>query len=171
MKLPGFKTFLVPVNNSESARRAKRYAIALAKQCGAKVILFHAHGLISGRISPDGREKIIRKNLEEMGKIFAIFVEGCREAGVEFEIVVEQGATSDAIIKAAQDHDCDMIIMGTEGHASARKILGSLTDTVSKQSSVPVVVVGEECECSNSCGTSCQNKWRFAPVPNLQHAC
>jgi len=171
MKLPGFKTFLVPVNNSESARRAKRYAIALAKQCGAKVILFHAHGLISGRISPDGREKIIRKNLEEMGKIFAIFVEGCREAGVEFEIVVEQGATSDAIIKAAQDRACDMIIMGTEGHASARKILGSLTDTVSKQSSVPVVVVGEECECSNSCGTSCRNKWRFAPVPNLQHAC
>lgn len=171
MKLPGFKTFLVPVNNSESARRAKRYTIALAKQCGAKVILFHAHDLISGRISPDGREKIIRKNLEEMGKIFAIFVEGCREAGVEFEIVVEQGATSDAIIKAAHDHGCDMIIMGTNGHASARKILGSLTDTVSKQSSVPVVVVGEECECSNSCGTSCQNKWRFAPVPNLQHAC
>jgi nucleotide-binding universal stress UspA family protein len=171
MKLPGFKTFLVPVNNSEPARRAKRYAIALAKQCGAKVILFHAHDLISGRISPSGREMIIRKNLEEMGKIFAIFVEGCREAGVEFEIVVEQGATSDAIIKAASDHDCDMIIMGTQGHASARKILGSLTDTVSKQSSVPVVVVGEECECSNSCGSSCQNKWRFAPVPNLQHAC
>ena len=77
----------------------------------------------------------------------------------------------EAIIKAASDHDCDMIIMGTQGHASARKILGSLTDTVSKQSSVPVVVVGEECECSNSCGSSCQNKWRFAPVPNLQHAC
>ena len=90
---------------------------------------------------------------------------------MEFEIVVEQGATSEAIIKAASDHDCDMIIMGTQGHASARKILGSLTDTVSKQSSVPVVVVGEECECSNSCGSSCQNKWRFAPVPNLQHAC
>ena len=171
MNLPGLKTFLVPVNNSEASRRAKRYAIALAKQCGAKVILFHAHGLISGRISPDGREKIIRKNLEEMGKIFAIFVEGCREAGIEFEIAVEPGAPSDAIIKAAQDHACDMIIMGTKGQATARKILGSLTDTVSKQSPVPVVVVGEECECSNSCGASCQNKWRFAPAPGLQHAC
>lgn len=171
MKLPGFKTFLVPVNNSEAGRRAKRYAIALAKQCGAKIVLFHAHGLISGRISPDGREQIIRKNLEEMGKIFAIFVDGCREAGVEFEIVVEQGATADAIIKAASEHECDMIIMGTKGNASARKILGSLTDTVSKQSSVPVVVVGEECECSNSCGSSCLHKWRFAPAANLQHAC
>jgi nucleotide-binding universal stress UspA family protein len=171
MNLPGLKTFLVPVNNSEASRRAKRYAIALAKQCGAKVILFHAHEVISGRISPDGREKIIRKNLEDMGKVFAIFVEGCREAGIEFEIVVEQGATSDAIIKAAQDHACDMIIMGTQGQAAARKILGSLTDTVSKQSMVPVVVVGEECECSNSCGSACTNKWRFAPSQGLQHAC
>jgi len=171
MNLPGLKTFLVPVNNSEASRRAKRYAIALAKQCGAKVVLFHAHGLISGRISPDGRERIIRKNLEDMGKVFAIFVEGCREAGIEFEIVVEQGATSDAIIKAAQDHACDMIIMGTKGQAAARKILGSLTDTVSKQSTVPVVVVGEECECSNSCGTACTNKWRFTPSQGLQHAC
>ena len=171
MNLPGLKTFLVPVNNSEASRRAKRYAIALAKQCGAKVVLFHAHGVISGRISPDGRESIIRKNLEDMGKVFAIFVEGCREAGIEFEIVVEQGATSDALIKAAQDHACDLIIMGPKGHASARKILGSLTDTVSKQSAVPVVVVGEECECSNSCGTACTNKWRFAPTPSMQHAC
>jgi nucleotide-binding universal stress UspA family protein len=171
MNLPGLKTFLVPVNNSEASRRAKRYAIALAKQCGAKVVLFHAHGLISGRISPDGRERIIRKNLEDMGKVFAIFVEGCREASVEFEIVVEQGATADSIIKAAQDHACDMIIMGTKGQANARKILGSLTDTVSKHSTVPVVVVGEECECSNSCGTACTNKWRFAPSSGMQHAC
>ena len=147
MKLPGFKTFLVPVNNSEAGRRAKRYAIALAKQCGAKVILFHAHGLISGRISPDGRRANHPAEIwKKWARFSPIFVDGCREAGVEFEIVVEQGATADAIIKAASDHDCDMIIMGTKGNASARKILGSLTDTVSKQSSVPVVVVGEECE-------------------------
>lgn len=171
MKLPGFKTFLVPVNDSEASRRAKRYAIALAKQCGAKVILFHAHGLISGRISPDGREKIVRKNLESMGKVFAIFTEGCREAGIEFEIVGEYGAPADAIIKASHDYDCDMIIMGTNGQAAAHKVLGSLTDTVSKQSSVPVVVIGEECECSNSCGSSCLQKWSFVPAPNLQHAC
>ena len=167
MNLPSLKTFLGPVNNSDASRRAQRYAIALAKQCGAKVVLFHAHGVISGRISPDGREMIIRKNLEEMGKIFAIFVEGCREARIEFEIAVEQGATADAIVKAAQDHACDMIIMGTTGKAPARKILGSLTGTVSKQSPVPVVIVGEECDGASQYASP----WRFAPARHFQPAC
>jgi hypothetical protein len=58
-----------------------------------------------------------------------------------------------------------MIIMGSKSR-SARKILGDVTAAVSAHSAVPVVVVGGECDCSNSCGESCVHKSRFAPILN-----
>ena len=168
MELPGLKTFLVPVNGSEASRRAKRYAVALAKQCGATVILFHAHAPISGRISPEGRDKIIRKDMANIAKVFAIYEDGCKEAGIAFRKVVGHGPAVESIIDAARTYRCDMIVMGSLDHASPRKSLTSVTAAVSANSSVPVVVVGGECDCTNSCGTSCVRKWSFAPVPNLQ---
>jgi nucleotide-binding universal stress UspA family protein len=168
MELPGLKSFLVPVDGGEASRRAKRYAVALAKQCGATVVLFHAHGPISGRIGPDGRERIIRKDMENISKVFSIYEEGCKEAGIVFKKVVGHGPAVESIIDAARSYNCDMIIMGSKHHAP-RKVLGSVTDAVSAHSSVPVVVVGGECDCSNSCGSSCVRKWRFAPMPNLQN--
>jgi len=171
MNLPILKSFLVPVDGGESSRRAKRYAVALAKKCGAKIILFHSHGLISARIPAEGREKIMQKNMEEISKVFAIFEAGCKEAGVTCETVVGHGAPADAIVDAAHELGCDMIVMGVKGRSGARRMFGSLADAVSSHSSVPVIIVGEECECGNSCGSSCMRKWRFAPMPHLQQAC
>lgn len=171
MNLPILKTFLVPVDGGESSRRVKRYAVALAKKCGAKIILLHAHGLISPRISAAGREKIVAKNLESINKVFAMFDAACREAGVTCETVVAHGAPAEAIADAARVYGCDMIVMGSKGRTVTSKVMGSLTDTVSAISSVPVTVVGEECDCGNSCGTACQRRWSFEPVPHLQQVC
>ncbi len=168
MELPGLKTFLVPVDGGEASRRAKRYAVALAKQCGATVVLFHAHSPISGRISPEGREKIMRKDMQNIAKVFEIYEAGCREAGVAFKKVIGHGTPAESIMDAARVYQCDLIVMGSKGNSGARKVLGSVTDTVSANSSVPVVMVGNECDCTNSCGSECVRKWRFSPIPNLQ---
>ncbi|GFM33050.1 universal stress protein [Desulfovibrio subterraneus] len=171
MELPILNNFLVPVDGGESSRRAKRYAVALAQKCGAKVILFYAHGQISGRIGGEDRQKVVQKNLEGIDKVFAIYEDGFKEAGVEFETVVASGEPSEAIIKAACEHNCGMIIMGAKGQTGMRKVLGSVASKVSSTSPIPVLVVGTECDCTNSCGKECMWKWRFEPVPNLQEKC
>jgi nucleotide-binding universal stress UspA family protein len=168
MELPGIKTILVPVDGGEGSRRAKRYAIGLAKQCGGKVVLFHALSLVSGRISPEGREKINQRELERISKVLRLYEDGCREAGVLFKTGIGHGTPADAIVEAARANRCDMIVMGTGGVTGVRKLLGSLSDRVSTRSCVPVVVVGDECACSNSCGMSCLHRLGFQPVPNLQ---
>ena len=38
-----FKTFLNPVDGSDHSRRSTEYAIALAKQFNARIILLHCH--------------------------------------------------------------------------------------------------------------------------------
>ncbi len=168
MELPILNNFLVPVDGGESSRRAKRYAVALAQKCGAKVILFYAHGQVSGRIETEGRKKIVQKNLENIDKVFGIFEDGFKEAGVPFETVVAPGDPAEAIIKAACELSCGMIIMGAKGQTGVRKVLGSVASKVSSHSPIPVMVVGTECDCTNSCGKECLWKWRFEPVPNLQ---
>jgi nucleotide-binding universal stress UspA family protein len=168
MELPGLKTFLVPVDGGEASRRAKRYAIGLAKQCGGKVVLFHALSLVSARISPEDRKKINMREMERISKVLRLYEDGCREAGVMFKTVIGHGAPADAIVDAARANRCDMIIMGSGGATGVRKFLGSLSDRVSARSAVPVVVVGDECACANSCGGSCLRRLGFEPVPNLQ---
>ena len=168
MELPCLNTILVPIDGGESSRRAKRYAIALARKCGARVILFYAQDPVSPRISAEGRRKIEAKNLQYVDKIFEIYKDGFKRAGVEFETVVGHGAPAEAIIHAAREHGCGMIVMGAKGQYGAHKILGSVASRVSKHSTVPVFNVGAECDCANSCGDACRRKWNFVPVPSLQ---
>lgn len=92
----------------------------------------------------------------------------CREAGIEFTTMISTGSPADAIVRAAQESNCNMIVMGSRGRNGLRKVFGSIADMVSAHSSVPVVVVGDECVCSNHCGTSSMNVFEFKPVPNLQ---
>lgn len=166
MEMPVLNKFLVPVDGSESSRRAKRYAIALAQKCGATIVLFHAHGLFSARISPQGRERIVLKNLERIGKAFAIYEEACRKAGVRCESVVRHGAPAEAIIQAAQELGCGLIVMGV-GRAGALLPLPTVSAKVRAHSPVPVVIVGEECDGD----PQYLGQWRFAPARHLQQAC
>lgn len=166
MEMPVLNRFLVPVDGSESSRRAKRYAIALAQKCGATIVLFHAHGLFSARISPQGREQIVRRNLDRIGKAFAIYEEACRKAGVRCETVVRHGAPAEAIVDAAQELGCGLIVMGI-GRAGALLPLPTVSAKVRAHSPVPVVIVGDECDgASQGLG-----QWRFAPARHLQQAC
>ncbi len=168
MELPALASFLVPVDGSEASRRAKRYAVALARQCGARVILFHAQGQVTGRIGAEGRQKVVEKDFAHIDKVFGIYEDGFKDAGVEYETQVALGDPADAIVKAACDNNCGMIIMGSKGQTGVRKVLGSVSGRVSAASPIPVLMVGAECDCANSCGKECLWKCRFEPVPNLQ---
>ena len=113
-------------------------------------------------------KKIEAKNLQVVERIFEIYKDGFKRAGVEFDTVVGHGAPAEAIIHAASEHGCGMIIMGAKGQYGAHKILGSVASRVAKHSTVPVFIVGAECDCGNSCGDACRRKWNFVPVPSLQ---
>jgi nucleotide-binding universal stress UspA family protein len=55
--------------------------------------------------------------------------------------LLERETVSSAILTAAQDHDCDLILMGGYGHSPVVEVvLGSAVDEVLRSSRQPVLI-------------------------------
>jgi nucleotide-binding universal stress UspA family protein len=71
------------------------------------------------------------------------FAEQARTAGIEFDgqFVITDNVEQ-AIVDAAQEHECDLIVMATHGrHGLDALIHGSLTKSVLAHSQVPLLVL------------------------------
>jgi nucleotide-binding universal stress UspA family protein len=61
--------------------------------------------------------------------------------GVRSTLLLERGTVSSAILTAARDHDCDLILMGGYGHSPVVEVvLGSAVDEVLRSSQQPVLI-------------------------------
>jgi nucleotide-binding universal stress UspA family protein len=124
--------------------------VALAKSVGAKVTGFMAvppatpiiyrNSLPVGYATPREHEQLIaRATKRHLG-----FIErAAKKAGVRYTGVhVTSDYADDAILKAAQKHDCDLIVMATQGQGGLRgAFIGSVTQKVLNQSKIPVLVL------------------------------
>ena len=145
-----FKNILVPIDGSDLSKKAMKKAVALAKSTGAKVTGFH--------VTPEYKfnyySEYIPSNyvpLEEMeahakkiamGYLSAL-QKACDTAGVKCSVSYETNDfPADAIVKAAEKSRCDLIAMASHGRTGLAKLmLGSETQKVLAQSSVPVLVL------------------------------
>lgn len=142
-----FKNILIPTDGSDQSLRAARIAIALARQVGARVHAYHvlaplaavAHFSDLIRHAPDDyhQEAVSRaqRKLEAIREL-------AQEAGVPFDgdYAFDQRPYS-AIVGAARQYDCDLIVMGTHGHTGVdRLVMGSQSSKVLSCSDIPVMV-------------------------------
>lgn len=145
-----FKNILVPTDGSQFSEKAVAKGVGLAKAVGAKVTAFFAappatpivyrHHLPVGYAQPAEHQRLI----EETATRYLGFVEeAARTAGVAFESV---RATSDfpdeEILKVAQRHGCDLIVMASHGQSGLRGVLvGSVAQRVINKATIPVLIV------------------------------
>lgn len=137
---------LAPVDFSDHAKSAVSNAKEIAATYGAKVDLLHVieevvHPTFYGTGATsivELRPTIIPKSKEVMERIF-------REAPgpeVEAEYHVVEGRASGDIIKFAEDHRSDLIVIATHGLSSVEHLLlGSVTEKVVRQAPCPVFTV------------------------------
>ena len=65
-----------------------------------------------------------------------------KAAGVAYEREIGSGDPAPALIDIAENHGCELIILGGKGMGALRTaLLGSVSEEVLKRSSVPVIVV------------------------------
>ena len=146
-----YKSILVPTDGSELSDAAIKEAAKLAKQLGAKLVLFYAvphYRLppISEGSTPawlDARQTAIKETEAEAKRILASAGGNVNLAGVSVE---QQFAVNDspyeAIIEAANRFQCELIIMASHGRRGLSGVLlGSETQKVLTHSSIPVLVV------------------------------
>jgi nucleotide-binding universal stress UspA family protein len=120
------KTILIPTDFSKNADNACKYAIEIAKETKAKIILMHAYETpviyteIPLTMSMDYQvlSKLASDKLKKYGNKIK---ESAR--GVKIELILQQGLASARIKEIALEKKADLIVIGTTGKGALEKIL------------------------------------------------
>ncbi len=142
-----FKHILLATDGSDLADRAVRRGIDIAKCHDAKVTLITAirpwHTVGPGEIMIAFPENEYLKGATHFAQSVLDKAEKtAQEAGVacESRLICKQEPWQ-AITEAAEDHGCDLIVVGSHGRSGLSKlILGSETQKVLTHTTIPVLV-------------------------------
>ncbi|WP_266075751.1 universal stress protein [Haladaptatus caseinilyticus] len=137
-----YENILIPTDGSESASKAVAEAIRLADVFDATLHTIYVVDL--GEIGIETYEGAVLNNLEEVGEnAVAKVLEQAADAGVEVNSeVVTGGHPYRGILDYVDDHDIDLIVMGTHGRRGLnRYLLGSVTERVVRSATVPVLTI------------------------------
>jgi nucleotide-binding universal stress UspA family protein len=139
-----YRHILIPTDGSEPAERGVAHGLALAKSLGAKVsVIFVVEPFseMSGRfLEVVARYAELRK--EQATSVLDRAANAAKEAGLSCETIqVENEQPHQAIIAAASDKGCDLIVMSSHGRSGLSELLvGSVTNKVLTQAKTPVLV-------------------------------
>ncbi len=139
---PIVKRLLVPIDGAELMPRAIAASVALAAQLGAAITGFIAQAPVP---LPTGMAVSVEeaRAVETAKRLLQRFESQAQRAGVAFEGHFKH--TTDiatAIVQAAKEYQCDMIVMLTHGRgAVGRLVYGSHTQQVLARATMPVLVM------------------------------
>ena len=126
-----FQKILIPVDGSACGERAAGFGLEIARRLRARVVLTNA--LIEYATIKDGHRTLGPSS------------DRAKALGVTFETRLAEGrylSVGDGILEAGQETGCDLIVMGTHGREGlGRLLLGSVAERVSRQASVPVMLL------------------------------
>ena len=144
---PVYKTILCPVDFSDASIRALEYALSLAQQADARLILLHVIENVLGDIGAETLGHLplsdYRRHLEQdaVTGLRAVIPEDARAWSTPIERV-EKGRAYVEILKVADDERVELIVMGVQGKGALnRLIFGSTTDRVIRHAGCPVLTL------------------------------
>ena len=137
---------LVAIDSSENALRALGHAISMAKAgCDIELVLVNAHEppIVYGEIQVYLTEERAREMLQQHSEaLMKPAAELARNAGVKHTTEIRIGDVAQEIARAAEEHGCDGIVMGTRGMGAVGNLLmGSVATKVIHLAKVPVTLV------------------------------
>ena len=139
---PLFSDVLVPTDGSEGALAAVDPALSVVAAYDATLHTISVADVRS--LGPDVRTDTILDQLVEAARAAVDDVETrAREAGVDsVATAVEVGYPYAELKTYVEDHDVDLVVMGTHGRSGiSRYLLGSVTEKLVRTSPVPVMTV------------------------------
>lgn len=133
---------LCPIDFSDSARGALRYAAAIAAHFGARLTLLVVNDpLLQEADEIAGIAHLAADTMRDVEHFFNQTV-GSRLHGVaEVGFEVTTGKPAPEILRVSREKQCDVIVMSSHGSTGFRKLFfGSTTERVLRETSVPVLV-------------------------------
>jgi nucleotide-binding universal stress UspA family protein len=143
-----FRSIVVGTDGSETARKAVREAVELARSVGAPLSIVSAYAPVSGqrlkeeqREAPEDMQWMINAR-EDVDATLRDVQEEHEDAGVEIETFARQGDPADAILDLAEERSADLIVVGNKGMTGAKRfLLGSVPNKVSHHAPCSVLII------------------------------
>jgi nucleotide-binding universal stress UspA family protein len=144
-----FGSIVTGTDGSETAKSAVRYAIDLARELGARLLIVSAYEPVSDQRLRDERVEVpkdLQWIVNPREDVLALLEEAREEAvgaGVEsVETFARQGDAADAILDIAEEQRSDLIVVGNRGMTGAKRfLLGSVPNKVSHHAPCSVLIV------------------------------
>ena len=136
---------LIPVNDSDSAKRAVDAVLRFRDKFTLPVTLLHviATDKLAYRMIPDFQVEMVRERAQEAGQILLNkLAEQFSVAGVEAVARIELGSPREAICRVANEEEFDLVIIGRHGMGEIRDVLfGSVANHVMHKVTCPVLLI------------------------------
>ncbi len=156
-----FRNIMVPYDGSDHAKNALNYAIGLAAESDeTKVSVVHAvpsgymgadlmgtdgalDGVPYGMMDYEEYQAVVKRVLDEaVSRVKENLGDAIADLGDRAIVEAVAGASAaDALARYAEEHDCDLIVMGRRGLGAIRGMLGSVSFGVLRSTEVPVLTV------------------------------
>jgi len=134
---------LVPIDFSDCSLDALEYAVVVAQQAKASLMLLHVLEPVSyGLDFTLGHSRTREQIRESWTKRLEELASSHRYSDVPMESQLRGGSPADSILDSAKTLPCDLIVMGTHGRRGiSHTISGSVAEAVLRKSRCPVIAV------------------------------
>lgn len=145
-----YKKILVVTFGTALSNKAVKEAAQLACAVGAKLLVLHVRSPLDipdhaegGALSRLGEKKITEEIDKEERRFLDTAMEIAASSGITAEIAfVADLVPYDAIVRVAQEQQCDLIVMGTRiRHGIPGYLVKSETQKVLERTETPVLVI------------------------------
>jgi nucleotide-binding universal stress UspA family protein len=150
-----YKKILVPYDGSKYSKEALNEASEIAKKFGSTLYLLMVvdvsavkpPGMLLGIMMEKKLKKWSTQLLESVktkaDKILDSEMQSCRKSGIETYYEIQTGNAVDSILKFANRHGVDLIVIGSRGISGIGKImaLGSVSRKISEEADCPVMII------------------------------
>jgi nucleotide-binding universal stress UspA family protein len=144
-----YANIMVPTDGSGFDREAILVALRVAERCHAKIRLVRVLGTgayLAVTSTPEGiiaSEETVRLEAEvALRELYALAAECRTMSSAPISADLEQGPIADCLVGYARRNDIDLIVISSHGRRGiARLALGSVTDLLIRQMTIPVLIV------------------------------
>jgi nucleotide-binding universal stress UspA family protein len=136
-----YTRILVPVEHSDADRTIIDHVQALAKMCGATLVLLHVADGWAARAYDELQLRDSKEIKEDRAYLDGLAAE-LRGRGFPVETHLAMGDPAAEIVRAADAERADLVAMATHGHGLVKDILlGATADRVRHHLKVPVLLL------------------------------
>lgn len=147
-KVIDLQRIMVPLDFSEHARKALRYAVKLAEQFGSEIELVNVVTptiYAEGIVFPVAMENLELENKKHAREQLERITRDAAVEHITWKTTVLMGSPYDEIVRLAMERQTDLLLITTHGRTGLQHfLLGSTAERILRHAPCPVMVVRDK---------------------------